>query len=70
MRRNIADRLYGLICKRFKEEQPDHELTKVEMDLIWFAIYGKLCRGETEVEVEEWCKTVPLLNHKQCCFGK
>ena len=60
MRRNIADRLQILIVNRFKEEQPHRELLKTEIENIWYTIYGKLCRGETEKEVEEWCKTVQL----------
>lgn len=64
LRRDIADRLYSLVINRFKEEQPKRELTKNEMDGIWYEIYGKLCRGESETEVEEWCKTVPLAEKK------
>lgn len=64
LRRNMADRLYALVHKRFREEQPERELTKSEMDRIWYEIYGKLCRGESEAEVEEWCKTVPLAKEK------
>jgi len=64
LRRDIADRLYSLVINRFKEEQPKRELTKNEMDGIWYEIYGKLCRGESETEVEEWCKTVSLAEEK------
>lgn len=60
MRRDIADKLQILICNRFKTEQPNRELTKNEIENIWYTIYGKLCRGETEKDVEEWCKTVEL----------
>ena len=60
LRRDIADRLQILICKRFREEYPEHQLTQDEINNIWFTIYGKLCRGKTEKEVEEWCKTVDL----------
>ena len=60
LKRNIADRLYSLIYNRFREEQPTRELSRNEMDMIWYAIYGKLCRGESETEVEEWCKAVKL----------
>lgn len=59
-KRDIADRLCGLVYKRFKEEQPERELTKDEMDGIWHTIYGKLCRGETESDVAEWCKVIEL----------
>ncbi len=64
LRRDIADKLQILVVNRFREEQPDRELTKAEIENIWFTIYGKLCRGETEKEVEEYCKTVQL-NQKQ-----
>lgn len=60
LRRNIADKLYGLVIQRFAEELPDRELTNSEKDAIWYSIYGKLWKGETESEVEEWCKTVKL----------
>ena len=66
MRRDIADRLQILVVNRFRDEQPERELTKDEIENIWFAIYGKLCRGETEQEVEEYCKTVQLSKKKTC----
>lgn len=65
LKRDIADRLYSLVYKRFREEQPNRKLTKSEMDNIWYEIYGKLCRGESENEVEEWCKTVPLSKERE-----
>jgi len=64
LKRNIADRLQMLICSRFKMEQPEHELTIAEIENIWYTIYGKLNRGETEMEVENWCKTVQLKKNK------
>ena len=64
IRRDITDRLYSLVIKRFSEEQPKRKLTKNEQDSIWYEIYGKLCRGESEAEVEEYCKTVPLDEEK------
>ena len=60
LRREKADRLYILVLRRFQQEQPERELTKSEMENIWYTIYGKLCRGETEQEVEDYCKTVKL----------
>lgn len=60
MKRDIADKLYSIVYKRFREEQPERELTHDEIDSIWFTIYGKLSRGETESEVKEWCLTAPL----------
>ena len=60
LRRDKADRLYILVLRRFQQEQPERELTKSEMENIWYTIYGKLCRGETEQEVEDYCKTVKL----------
>lgn len=74
MRRDIADRLQSLVCKRFREEQPDRELTKTEIENIWWTIYGKLNRGETEEAVEEYCQTVQLNKRKvhrpiRCGYG-
>ena len=60
LRRDKADKLYILVLRRFQQEQPERELTKSEMENIWYTIYGKLCRGETEQEVENYCKTVKL----------
>ena len=60
LRRDKADRLYILVLRRFQQEQPERELTKSEMENIWYTIYGKLCRGETEQEVEKYCKTIKL----------
>lgn len=60
LKRDIADRLQILVVNRFKEEQPERELSKSEIENIWYTIYGKLNRSETEVEVTEWCKTVKL----------
>ena len=60
LRRDKADRLHLLVLRRFRQEQPERELTKSEMENIWYTIYGKLCKGETEQEVENYCKTVKL----------
>ena len=60
LRRDKAYRLYILVLRRFQQEQPERELTKSEMENIWYTLYGKLCRGETEQEVEKYCKTVKL----------
>lgn len=60
MRRDKADRLYSIVINRFHNEKPERKLTPSEMARIWYAIYGKLCRGETEAEVENYCNTAPL----------
>ena len=60
LRRDKADRLYILVLRRFRQEQPERELTKSEMENIWYTIYGKLCRGESEQKVEEYCKTITI----------
>ena len=65
LRRDIADRLYPIVIKRFHKEQPKRKLTNDEMSSIWYEIYGKLCRGESETEVEEYCKTIPLAEENQ-----
>ena len=51
LRRDVADRLQILVVNRFREEQPERELSKSEVENIWYTIYGKLCKGETEKEV-------------------
>lgn len=56
----IADKLYEIVIERFNKEQPQRNLTENEKDSIWFKIYGKLCRGETEDVVTNHCKTIPL----------
>lgn len=60
LRRNTADKLQSLFVNRIRQEQPGRELKSAEIENIWYTIYGKLCRGETEKEVEQWCKTVPI----------
>ncbi len=65
LRRDIADRLYSIVIQRIHKEQPKRKLTNDEMSSIWYGIYGKLDRGESETEVEEWCETVPLLPEKE-----
>ena len=61
LKRDIADRLQILVVNRFKEEQPERELTKEEIKNIWDNIYARLnWRGQTEKDVEEFCKTVEL----------
>lgn len=60
LKRNIADRLYSIIIKRFSKEQPERVLTNNEMSAIWYDLYGRLNRGETEQELENYCKTVEL----------
>lgn len=57
---DAADKLYDMTLNRFREEQPERGLTNSEKDGIWYTIYGKLCRGEPDPDVEEWCKTIPL----------
>lgn len=72
LRRDIADRLQILIVNRFREEQPERELTKTEIENIWYTVYGKLCHGENEREVEKYCKTVKLSKkeiHKKARCG-
>lgn len=64
LKRDVADRLYSIVIKRINKEQPERKLTNDEMSSIWYAISGKLDRGESEAEVEEWCKTVPLSKEK------
>lgn len=61
LRRDIADRLQILIVNRFREEQPERELTKEEIKNIWDNIYARLnWQAQTEKDVEEFCKTVEL----------
>lgn len=60
LKRDVADKMQILMVNRFREEHPDRELTKAEIENIWYTIYGKLCRGETEKAIKEWCETVQL----------
>ncbi len=57
---DIVNRLQKIIYDRFKTEQPERTLTDAEMENIWYVLLGKLCRGETENDIEEYCKTVKL----------
>ena len=61
LKRDIADRLQILVVNRFREEQPERKLTKEEIKNIWDNIYARLnWQGQTEKDVEEFCKTVEL----------
>ena len=57
---DITDKLCRLVLDRFCTEQPERELSRNEQEGIWFTIFGKLSRGETEHDVAEWCKNTPL----------
>ena len=65
LRRDVADRLYESVCHRFASEQPNRELTTQERDAIWYDIYGRLCRGQTEQEVAQYCQSIELRKPKQ-----
>ena len=65
LKRDIADKLCSVVYNRFRKEQPERQLTNNEMESIWYEIYVKLCRGKTEMEVKEWCNTVPLSKEKE-----
>lgn len=60
-----VNRLQDIILDRFLKEQPNRVLSNAEMDNIYFVILGKLFRGETESDVEEYCKTVKLSKKKE-----
>ena len=60
LRRDFANQLYSIVVKRFYKENPECKLTNVELDNIWFTIYGKLCHGETFESVKKWCEIVEL----------
>lgn len=65
MKRNTADRLYSIIVKRFSKEQPERKLSNQELDCIWFDLYGRLCHGESEQDLETYCKTVELRKYEK-----
>ena len=65
MKRNVADRLYSIIVKRFSKEQPERKLSNRELDCIWFDLYGRLCHGESEQDLETYCNTVELRKNEK-----
>lgn len=56
----VVQTALNLIINRFKIKQPNRVLTKPEIENIQFVIAGRLHRGETEQDIINWCKTVPL----------
>lgn len=57
---NIASKLYSIIIERIRNELPERNLNTMEMDGIWYDIYGRVCRGESEQDIENYCKTIKL----------
>lgn len=54
-----ADKLLKLVEKRFRKESA-YVLTKNDKDGIWFEMFGRLSRGESEDDVYTYCKTAKL----------
>lgn len=54
-----ADKLLKLVEKRFRKESA-YVLTKNDKDGIWFEMFGRLSRGESEEDVYTYCKTAKL----------
>lgn len=61
---DIASKLYSIIIERIRNELPERHLTFMEMDGIWYDIYGRVCRGESEQNIENYCKTVKFSTPK------
>ncbi len=57
---SIASKLYSIIIERIRNELPERNLTTMEMDGIWYDIYGRVCRGESGQDIENYCKTIKL----------
>lgn len=58
LKRDTADRLYSIVIKRIRKEQPERELTNAEMSAIWDLIYKKLNSGYSETAIEQCCKNI------------
>lgn len=54
-----ADKLLKLVETRFRKESA-YVLTKNDKDGIWFEMFGRLSRGESEEDVYTYCKTAKL----------
>ena len=54
-----ADKLLELVEKRFRKEST-HILTENDKDGIWFEMFGRLSRGESEEDVYAYCRTARL----------
>ena len=48
LRRDKADGLYELAIRRYKEESPSTDLSKQDLEGIWYSIYGIICRDGEE----------------------
>lgn len=54
-----ADKLIKFVEKRFRKESA-YVLTENDKDGIWFELFGRLSRGESEEDVYAYCKTARL----------
>lgn len=52
LKRDKADRLFSIAVRRYREELPEKELSKKEIDSIWYSIYGILVRDGEEKALE------------------
>ncbi|MCC2253588.1 hypothetical protein LKD70_03905 [Ruminococcus sp. CLA-AA-H200] len=59
LKRDIADQLYSKAIKRFREENPEKELTHQQLDAIWYSIYWVL-RHEGEEAARKYVETADL----------
>lgn len=54
-----ADNLLKFIEERIRKEST-YVLTENDKDGIWFEMFGRLCRGESEEDGYAYCKTAKL----------
>lgn len=59
LKRDIADDLYAMAIKRYRQEQPDLELTNSMMDSLWYSICGELNSNGYE-SAYQYVKTAKL----------
>lgn len=61
LKRDIADRIYSFVLKRYRDEKPNVPVTEKMMDAIWFSIYGELNRNGEEA-AWEYARTAELIS--------
>lgn len=56
----MVSKYYHVALDRFAKEQPDRVLTEREKEIIYWELYGRVDRGETQREIIERIQTADI----------
>ena len=59
LKRDICDKMYADVIKRYREEKPEMEITNELAEQIWYSIYGVL-NHEGEEAARKYAETAKL----------